>query len=155
MSAQRPDTRVAVAGLFDRPSATGGLAGRDADAEVIARASPVRSGRSSDGRAVNGGPAEAGVVAAASARVRLGVELSERETGYLRSLSRPARTGGPRTLGSKFVATGVLTAAIEMLERVEVDMHGVAAGDAAEMRQRARDALVRAALHDDAREGSR
>jgi hypothetical protein len=91
-----------------------------------------------------GGPAP-DAVAAALARVRLGVELTEAETGYLRWLSRPARTGGPRTLGSKFVATGVLTAAIELLERVEVDMHGVAAGDPAEMAQRARDALPRAA----------
>ena len=77
--------------------------------------------------------------------MRLGVELAEVETAYLRSLSRPALTGGPRTLGSKFVATGVLAAAIELLRDGAIDMHGVAAGDLADMTQRARDALVRAA----------
>ena len=47
--------------------------------------------------------------------MRLSVELTERELAFLRALSRPARTGQPRTLGAKFVATGVLAAAIELL----------------------------------------
>ncbi len=131
MSAQRGNTRAAVAGLFAERSATGGLAGRTEPAPTRDTA----NGQSTDTLVLT--------------RVRLGVELTEQQTGYLRSLSRPARTGGPRTLGSKFVATAVLTAAIELLERVDVDMHGVAAGELAEMTQRARDALIRAALHDD------
>ena len=77
--------------------------------------------------------------------VRQGVELTEDETGFLRSLSRPARTGQPRTLGSKFVATGVLAAAIELLREGSVEMEGVAAGDLDEMKARARAALLRAA----------
>jgi hypothetical protein len=61
-------------------------------------------------------------------------------------VSRAAsRTGGQRTLGAKFVAAGVLGAAIELLERGAIDMHGVIAGDHAEMTARARDALLRAA----------
>jgi hypothetical protein len=77
--------------------------------------------------------------------MRLGVELTDDEVGFLRSLSRPARTGGARTLGSKFVGTGLLMAAIELVRTVEVDMAGVAAGDLAEMTTRAHDALLRAA----------
>jgi hypothetical protein len=130
MTAQRSNTRAAVAGLFTESSATGGLAGRGEPAP------PPSIG--------NGHATDASVLT----RVRLGVELTEQQTGYLRSLSRPARTGGPRTLGSKFVATAVLIAAIELLEHVDVDMHGVAAGDLAEMTQRARDALIHAALRD-------
>ena len=76
--------------------------------------------------------------------MRVGVELTEEQSAYLRALSRPSRTDGPRTLGTKFVATGVLVAAIELLRSVEVDMHGVAAGDDQEMAARARAALVRA-----------
>ena len=67
------------------------------------------------------------------ARLRQGVELTEDDVAFLRSLSRPARTGQPRTLGSKFVATGVLAAAIELLRDGEIDMHGVEAGDLDEM----------------------
>jgi hypothetical protein len=140
MTAQRGNTRAAVAGLFAEPSATGGLAGRGEPATTQA---PTDTGT------------RHASVAPVPTRVRLGVELTEHETDYLRSLSRPARTGGPRTLGSKFVATAVLTAAIELLVRVDVDMHGVAAGDLAEMTQRARDALIHAALRDDARGASR
>jgi hypothetical protein len=77
--------------------------------------------------------------------LRLGVELSERDVAWLRGLSRPARTGGPRTLGSKFVATGLLEAAIELARTVDVEMHGVEAGDQREMTARALDALVRGA----------
>jgi hypothetical protein len=142
--AKRADAGAAVAGLFARSSATGGLAGRDEHAKTIAEHPATQRG-TRNARRTNRGPApEASTTTVA--RVRLGVELSEHETGYLRSLSRPARTDGPRTLGSKFVATGVLAAAIELLERVDVDMHGVAAGDLPEMTQRAHDALVRAAL---------
>ena len=139
MSAKRGDTSAAVAGLFIRPSATGGHAGRGAPAAPYGRR---------DARVEPSVPAGArgGVAAtAAAARVRLGVELSEVQIAYLRGLSRPARTGGPRTLGSKFIATGVLAAAIELLEATHVDMHGVAAGDVAELTTRARAALIRAA----------
>ena len=82
--------------LFARSSATGGLATAPSRARrpgaVTARHEPV-------------------------ARLRQGVELTEADVDFLRSLSRPARTGQPRTLGSKFVATGVLAAAIELLQR--------------------------------------
>lgn len=119
MSSRRPDAGAAVAGLFTKTTATGGLAGRSPD-----RAKPHTQ---------NG-----------SAIVRQGVELTEDETEFLRSLSRPARTGQPRTLGSRFVATGVLAAAIELLREGSIDMAGVAAGDLVEMTARARDALLRA-----------
>jgi len=144
MSSRRADTSAAVAGLFERPSATGGLAGRNgqAEAEIDVRATHAR--RPPEKRASNGVPADE-AIALQVTRARVGVELAEVETAYLRSLSRPALTGGPRTLGSKFVATGVLAAAIELIRDGAIDMHGVAAGDLAEMTQRARDALVRAA----------
>jgi len=151
MSARRSDTSAAVAGLFDRPSATGGLAGRDDQAEASVEASATPGSRTRDLRASKGGAAHE-ALAPPTTRVRLGVELTEVETGYLRSLSRPARTGGPRTLGSKFVATGVLAAAIELLRDGAIDMHGVAAGDLAEMTARARAALIRAAATHAARE---
>ena len=122
---KRQDAGAAVAELFARPSATGGLAGR--------------------GRAVPAGDAaEKHDGEAAEPRVRLGVELTEPQLAFLRGLSRPTRTGGPRTLGAKFVAAGVLAAAIELLEHSAIDMHGVAAGDLVEMIARARDALERA-----------
>jgi hypothetical protein len=123
VSARRnPEAGAAVAGLFSG-SATGGLATR-ADGERPARAAVRRD---------------------AVARVRQGVELVDEDVVFLRGLSRPARTGEPRTLGSKFVATGVLAAAIELLRASGIDMHGVQAGDHAEMTARARDALKRAA----------
>ena len=76
--------------------------------------------------------------------MRVGVELTERELPLLaRSRVRPD-TGQPRTLGAKFVATGLLAAAIELLADVDVDMHGVGAGDLEAMTARARGALVRA-----------
>jgi hypothetical protein len=77
-------------------------------------------------------------------RVRGAVEPTDEQSAYLRGLSRPSRTNGPRTLGTKFVATGVLIAAIHLLREVDVDMHGVAAGDEDEMVARAREALLRA-----------
>jgi hypothetical protein len=126
---KRADVGAAVAGLFDRPTATGGLAGPRS--ESVQAATTARAARVD---ASEGEP-----------RMRLGVELSERELAYLRGLSRPARTGGPRTLGSKFVGTGVLVAAIELLRTVDVEMDGVVAGDLEEMTARARAALVRAA----------
>jgi hypothetical protein len=124
----RADVGAALTGLFDRPTATGGLAGPRR--EPVNVPTPTREARVD---ASHGEP-----------RLRLGVELSERELAYLRGLSRPARTGGPRTLGSKFVGTGVLAAAIELLRTVDVDMDGVAAGDLDAMTERARDALLRA-----------
>jgi hypothetical protein len=121
---KRTHAGAAVAGLFERMTATGGLAGPPRDAPPLPAAESARE-----------------------PRMRLGVELTERELGYLRELSRPARTGGPRTLGSKFVGTGVLAAAIELLGSVDVDLHGVTAGDLDEMVARARAALIRAATH--------
>jgi hypothetical protein len=111
---------VAVSDLFARSSATGGLATRP-DSEptterVVARHEPI-------------------------ARLRQGVELSEIAVDLLRSLSRPARTGQPRTLGSKSVATGVPAAAIELLRERGIDMEGVQAGDLVETTARARAAL--------------
>jgi hypothetical protein len=141
---RRADTSAAVAGLFERPSATGGLAGRNGQGEAEVDVEATRADRPPDKRGRNDGPADE-AIASPVTRVRLGVELAEVEAAYLRSLSRPALTGGPRTLGSKFVATGVLVAAIELIRDGAIDMHGVAAGDLAEMTQRARDALVRAA----------
>jgi hypothetical protein len=117
---KRADAGAAVAGLFTNTSATGGLARRQPD-------SPVHR-----------------VPAASEERLRQGVELTVSDVDFLRSLSRPGRTGQPRTLGSKFVATGVLAAAIELLREHGIDMSGVEAGDLAEMTARARDALVRA-----------
>jgi hypothetical protein len=126
-AAKHQDAGAAVAGLFDRASATGGLAGRQAAAPVARTCEPGS--------------------AAADPRVRLGVELTEPQIAFLRALSRPTRTGGPRTLGAKFVAAGVLAAAIELLEQAAIDMHGVAAGDLAEMTARARDAAARRPDH--------
>jgi hypothetical protein len=131
-AAKRQHAGAAVGGLFDRPSATGGLAGRDHPSDPRQRP-PRSNARPPDGR---GG----------ESRVRLGVELSERETEFLRALSRPARTGGPRTLGSKFVGTGILAAAIELLAESGIDMYGIAAGDLDEMTARARTALLRAGV---------
>lgn len=118
MTGRRHDAGAAIAGLFNNGSVTGGLAGRPSP--------PYREAML---------PRE---------RVRVGVELTDEQSVYLRALSRPSRTNGPRTLGTKFVATGVLIAAIELLREVDVDMHGVAAGDEHEMVARARDALLRA-----------
>jgi hypothetical protein len=154
MSARRADTSAAVAGLFERVSATGGLAGRDDQAEATIEGPATRRNRTPDERARNGGPAHE-AVAPQVTRVRLGVELAEVETAYLRSLSRPALTGSPRTLGSKFVATGLLAAAIELLHDGAIDMHGVAAGDLPEMTARARAALIRAAQTQPSREDDR
>jgi len=114
MSGRRTDAGAAVAGLFARSTATGGLATRAPRA------------------------------AAASTTLRQGVELLEEEVAFLRGLSRPDRTGQPRSHGSKFVATGVLMAAVELLGEVDVDMWGVAAGDLDAMKARARAALITA-----------
>jgi len=130
MTARRADAGTAVAGLFANATATGGLAGRENEA----------TGRQEGRRA----QAEARSSRERAARVRVGVELTEEQSGYLRALSRPGRTNGPRTLGTKFVATGVLVAAIELLRTVDIDMHDVAAGDDREMAARARAALLRA-----------
>jgi hypothetical protein len=126
---KRADAGAAVAGLFGNPSATGGLAGRDASTAT----------GSSERR-----PPARPAIKESAARVRVGVELTEEQSGFLRALSRPGRTSQPRTLGTKFVATGVLVAAIELLHHVDVDMHGVTAGDELEMTSRARAALLRA-----------
>jgi hypothetical protein len=125
---KRADAGAAVAGLFTRNSATGGLARREADHRP---------------RAASAG---------GEVRLRQGVELTESEVDFLRSLSRPGRTGQPRTLGSKFVATGVLAAAIDLLHTGGIDMHGVEAGDLTEMTTRAREALRRAATGVDSEE---
>src|SRR4029079_8776239 len=127
MTQRRPDAETAVAGLFKRTSATGGLAGR--------RSAPPPASHN------------------AGSTLRQGVELSEDDVDFLRSLSRPARTGQPRTLGSKFVATGLLAAAIELWRAGDLDMYGVEAGDLPEMTARAGDALRQAALRLAAAEG--
>ena len=124
MSARRADAGAAMAGLFSNPTATGGLAGRDTTV-TAAGASEVNS-------------------CTRERALRLGVELSDEQIAFLRGLSRPSRTGGQRTLGAKFVAAGVLSAAIELLEPGVIDMHGVTAGDHAEMTARARAALLSA-----------
>jgi len=119
MTGRRTDAGAAVAGLFARSTATGGLATRE--------------------------PARAPSVTAAAARtLRQCVELLEHEVSYLRGLSRPDRTGQPRSHGSKFVATGVLMAAVELMAEVDVDMWGVEAGDIEAMKARARAALIAA-----------
>ncbi len=119
---RRADAGVAVSDLFARSGATGGLATRPetelATERVAVRREPV-------------------------ARLRQGVELTDLDVDFLRSLSRPARTGQPRTLGSKFVASGVLAAAIELLRERGIDMDGVEAGDLDEMTARALEALTR------------
>lgn len=136
MSARRADAGAAVAGLFENATATGGLAGRENRAG--------RGGGKHAGSATaTTAPAGATPIERAS-RVRVGVELTDEQSAYLRALSRPGRTNGPRTLGTKFVATGVLVAAIELLRQVDVDMNGVAAGDEDEMVARASAALIRA-----------
>jgi hypothetical protein len=147
---KRKDAGHAVAGLFGRASSTGGLATREArPLEPQPEASLASSPDASEAAAKaarqarrNSRSAERG---AGETRVRLGVELTEAESAFLRALSRPARTGEARTLGSKFVAAGVLAAAIELLEQAAIDMRGVGAGDHDEMTARARHALIRAA----------
>lgn len=148
MSARRQDAGAAVAGLFANVTATGGLASREHSAPGPAER---RGSAADDDGGVDTHVSEARSLASPSvgalertSSVRVGVELTEEQSSFLRALSRPRRTNGPRTLGTKFVATGVLVAAIELLRTVEVEMHGVTAGDAAEMAARARAALIQA-----------
>jgi hypothetical protein len=135
-AAKRQHAGAAVGGLFDRPSATGGLAGRAPTPPGQPLTTPSDGQRRRSPRAPRGRQAEP--------RVRLGVELTETEVAFVRALGRPARTGGPRSLGAKFVATGILAAAVELLGDVDVDMAGVNAGDLSEITARARAALLRA-----------
>src|SRR3954462_14362609 len=100
------------------PSATGGLATRESTPSGVA-----------------------GFAVSVVQRLRQGVELLAEDVDFLRDLSRPVRTGQPRTLGSKFVATGVLTAAIRVLREGGIDMHGIEAGDHETMAERAYEAL--------------
>lgn len=72
---KRADAGAAVAGLFTHSSATGGLARREPDHE------PRAATRAGEAR-------------------RQGVELTESDVDVLRSLSRPGRTGQPRTSGA-------------------------------------------------------
>src|SRR3954452_5457102 len=118
--AKRTDAGAAAAGLFSRPSATGGLATRE----------PVTARR---------------VASSIAQRLRQGVELLAEDVDFLRELGRPVRTGQPRSLGSKFVATGVLTGAIRVLRERGIDMDGIEAGDVGAMADRAYEALSRAA----------
>src|SRR4051794_35749506 len=97
---QRTDAGLAAAGLFARQSATGGLARREPVTVTRAASLVVQ-------------------------RLRQGVELLAADVDFLRELSRPVRTGQPRTLGSKFVATGVLTGAIRLLRESGIDMDGI------------------------------
>jgi hypothetical protein len=152
--ARRQDAGAAVAGLFDRPSVTGGLAGAQPPPEQSAAdTSTSAQGDAARDRARSSG-ARSSSRRRGEARLRLGVELGEREIEFLRSLSRPARTGGARSLGAKFVATGVLAAAIELLQATEVDMRDVGPGQLEQMMDRARAALI-AAGRDDTTERSR
>lgn len=137
-AARRQDAGAAVGGLFAGSSATGGLAGRDHAPDGRARLDTTSQLPT---RAVAPHPSPA----PSDPRVRLSVELTENQTTFLRSLGRPARTGGPRTLGAKFIATGLLIAAIELVESVNMDMRCVAAGDLEDMASRSRDALLFAA----------
>ena len=115
--ARRTDAGAAVAGLFARSTATGGLATREPAPAAVRPTVPL---------------------------IRQGVELPEDVVAALRSLSRPERTGQPRSHGSKFVATGLLLAAAELLRDGDIDMDGVQAGDLPEMKARALAALIRA-----------
>jgi chromosome partitioning protein len=122
MSTRRADAESAVAGLFSRPSATGGLAGRRDDPTPTTHV--------------------------VSSTLRQGVELTEDDVDFLRSVSRPSSTGQPRTLGVKFVVTGLLTAAVQLIREHGIDMDGVEAGDCDEMIARARRSLLGAAAHE-------
>src|SRR5689334_9627188 len=95
---KRTHAGAAAAGLFARPSATGGLATREHAPTATINSSAAPAGQ----------------------RIRQGVELLAEDVDFLRDLSRPRRTGQPRSLGSKFVATGVLSAAIELLRDLDV-----------------------------------
>src|SRR3954451_4488344 len=114
--AKRTDAGVGAAGLFSRPSATGGLASRE----------PVAVRR---------------VASSVVQRLRQGVELLAEDVDFLRELGRPVRTGQARTLGSKFVATGVLTGAIRVLRERGIEKDGIEAGDHETMAERAYRAL--------------
>ena len=145
---KRQDAGHAVAGLFDRASSTGGLAARGPrplepqPATTSAHTRPAtrrRRPRSAARRHAASGSRRGGD--AGAPRRRAHRIASRRSCARCRG---PARTGHTRTLGSKFVAAGVLAAAIELLEHASIDMRGVAAGDHDEMKARARDALRRA-----------
>jgi len=139
-AAKRTDAAAAVAGLFSRDSLTGGLARRSDAPPAHQHDSPVPAVADGDHAA----PAPAN--GPADPRLRLGVELCEEQIAWLRSVSRPARTGAPRSLGAKFVAGGLLAAAVELLRGAGIDMYGISAGDERAMTARAHDALVHAAL---------
>ena len=85
MTARRADAGAAVAGLFARSTATGGLATR----EPVPPRSATRP---------------------STTVIRQGVELPTTDVEYLRDLARPDRTGQRRPHGSKFVATGLMLA---------------------------------------------
>jgi hypothetical protein len=133
-AAKRTDAGAAAAGLFSRPSATGGLASHRPPAAAGQLVRPAYH-------------AAAHGDAGAAARVRLSVELTEEQIAWLRAQSRPAKTGAPRFLGAKFIATGLLATAIELARTPGIDMYGVDAGDLDELSARCRDALVRAVRH--------
>ena len=107
-AAKRQDAGAAVGGLFD-------AAERDRRARRPRRHAPAAALGQRDARAGRRRAPRQRGARRREPRVRLGVELTERELAFLRALSRPSRTGQPRTLGAKFVATGVLAAAIELL----------------------------------------
>lgn len=138
-AAKRPDAGAAVAGLFARHTTTGGLArGRQDQAATDDQRPQLTGGGDRGAPSAVGGPV--------GVPVRLGVELGEDEIAWLRTVSRPARTGAPRFLGAKFVATGLLTAAIQLAKTGGIEMYGITAGDNSAMAARAHEALVRAAL---------
>src|SRR4051812_45263871 len=100
---QRTDAGLAAAGLFSRPSATGGLA-PPPPAPPPPGFSPPRG--PPGGRPPGEPVTVTRTISSTVQRLRQGVELLAADVDFLRELSRPNRTGQPRTLGSKFVASG-------------------------------------------------
>lgn len=129
---------AAPAAPSEAPDAVPGAAARPAAHTAPAAPKPARrrSETAEARRTPRPAPPAPGVE-----RVKVSVNLPADEVDFLRSLSRPARTGAERTLGAGFVATGVLRAAIAMLRERGIDMQGLAAGEEALMVERATAAL--------------
>jgi hypothetical protein len=92
-TAKRQDAGAAVGGLFNRPSATGGLAGAARAAEPPG-SGPAPAGRSAPASSRQGVSA----LVAAESRVRLGVELTEHKA---RAQSAATTSGGERCTTAK------------------------------------------------------
>lgn len=164
MSAKRPDAGAASAGLFTKPSLTGGLAAVPDPAPIqttdtqetvtVAVAEPIEE---PDTQAVveKRKPRQTRTVKVSRTQepdiVRVGIDINTDESFYLRNLSRPSRTGAERTLGTKFVASGVLRAAIDLLQDASLDMRGIDSESEQELVLRARKALIAGAKIADAK----